>query len=211
MGKRFARVKRHLRTWVQIGFTALSNGYAAGFMRGNIYKGPLKFACVPGLNCYSCPGALGSCPIGAFQSVLASRDYHFAFYVSGFLIFFGAVLGRLTCGWLCPFGLVQDLLHKLPFPWKRKLLPLLRKFRLPRLPRRLRLPWLRFRLFRPLRRLRLPWLRFRLPRLPRRLRLPWLKFRLFRQQKKRPRRHRGIPLGNSWYIMIPGRIFHRYT
>ena len=92
MGKRLARVKDHLRTWVQIGFAALSNGYAAGFMRGNIYKGPLKFACVPGLNCYSCPGALGSCPIGAFQSVLASRDYHFAFYVSGFLIFFGAGL-----------------------------------------------------------------------------------------------------------------------
>ena len=123
MGKRLAGLKRHAHTWVQLGFAALSNGYAAGFMRGNIYKGPLKFACVPGLSCYSCPGALGSCPIGAFQSVLASRDYHFAFYVSGFLIFFGAVLGRLTCGWLCPFGLVQDLLYKIPFPKKRKLLP----------------------------------------------------------------------------------------
>ena len=123
MGKRLVWAKQHLRTWVQIGFAALSNGYAAGFMRGNIYKGPLKFICVPGLNCYSCPGALGSCPIGAFQSVLASRNYHFAFYVSGFLIFFGALLGRLTCGWLCPFGLVQDLLHKIPVPKKRKLLP----------------------------------------------------------------------------------------
>ena len=123
MGKRLVWAKQHLRTWVQIGFAALSIGYAAGFMRGNIYKGPLKFICVPGLNCYSCPGALGSCPIGAFQSVLASRNYHFAFYVSGFLIFFGALLGRLTCGWLCPFGLVQDLLHKIPVPKKRKLLP----------------------------------------------------------------------------------------
>ena len=123
MGKRLVWAKQHLRTWVQIGFAALSNGYAAGFMRGNIYKGPLKFICVPGLNCYSCPGALGSCPIGAFQSVLASRNYHFTFYVSGFLIFFGALLGRLTCGWLCPFGLVQDLLHKIPVPKKRKLLP----------------------------------------------------------------------------------------
>ena len=123
MGKRMIRFKRHIRTWVQIAFAALSNGYAAGFVRGNIYKGPLKFVCVPGLNCYSCPGALGSCPIGAFQSVLASRDHRFTFYVSGFLIFFGAVLGRLTCGWLCPFGLIQDLLHKIPFPGKRKLLP----------------------------------------------------------------------------------------
>ena len=123
MAKGTARKKGRVRTWVQIAFFALSNGYAAGFARGNIYRGPLKFACVPGLNCYSCPGALGSCPIGAFQSVLASRDYQFAFYISGFLIFFGAVLGRLTCGWLCPFGLVQDLLHRIPFPKKRILLP----------------------------------------------------------------------------------------
>ncbi len=123
MGKHLRWLKRHARTWVQLCFTALSNGYAAGFVKGNIYKGRLKFICLPGLNCYSCPGALGSCPIGSFQSVLASRNYHFAFYVAGFLIFFGAVLGRLACGWLCPFGLVQDLLYKIPFPKKRKLLP----------------------------------------------------------------------------------------
>ena len=29
---------------------------------------------------------------------------------------FGVVLGRVVCGLLCPFGLVQDLLHKIPFP-----------------------------------------------------------------------------------------------
>ena len=86
MGKWFSRLKRHARTAVQILFAALSNGYAAGFARGTIYKGPGKFVCVPGLNCYSCPGALGSCPIGAFQAVLSSRNYRFAFYVVGFLI-----------------------------------------------------------------------------------------------------------------------------
>ena len=112
-----------LRTFVQLCFTALTNGYAAGFVKGNIYKGNLKTICVPGLNCYSCPGALGSCPIGAFQSVLASRDYKFTFYVTGFLILIGAIFGRFVCGWLCPFGLLQDLLHKIPFPKKRKLLP----------------------------------------------------------------------------------------
>lgn len=123
LGKWFSRLKRHARTAVQILFAALSNGYAAGFARGTIYKGPGKFVCVPGLNCYSCPGALGSCPIGAFQAVLSSRNYRFAFYVVGFLMVVGALLGRLVCGWLCPFGLVQDLLHKIPFPKKIRKVP----------------------------------------------------------------------------------------
>jgi hypothetical protein len=123
LGKLLASVRRHLRTWVQLCFTALTNGYAAGFVKGSIYKGPGKFLCLPGLNCYSCPGALGSCPIGSFQAVLGSRNFTFTFYVAGFLIFIGAVLGRLACGWLCPFGLVQDLLYKIPFVRKLKKLP----------------------------------------------------------------------------------------
>lgn len=116
-------IKKHLRTLMQIGFTTLTNGYAAGFANGTIYRGPSKSICLPGLNCYSCPGALGACPIGSLQSVLSSRNYQFSFYVVGFLIFIGAVFGRLVCGWLCPFGLVQDLLYKIPFPVKRKKLP----------------------------------------------------------------------------------------
>ena len=123
MGKRSSFFRRHLRTWVQICFAALSNGYAAGFAKGTIYKGSSKLLCVPGLNCYSCPGALGACPIGSFQAVIASRNYQFTFYVTGFLLFFGALLGRFVCGWLCPFGLVQDLLHKIPFVKKLRRLP----------------------------------------------------------------------------------------
>ncbi len=112
-----------LRMWVQICFTALSNGYATGFKQGKIYQGASKKLCLPGLNCYSCPGALGSCPIGSLQAVLADRNYSFAFYVVGFLLLVGALAGRFVCGWLCPFGLVQDLLHKIPFPKKLKKLP----------------------------------------------------------------------------------------
>ena len=123
MGKRSSFFRRHLRTWVQICFAALSNGYAAGFAKGTIYKGSSKLLCVPGLNCYSCPVALGACPIGSFQAVIASRNYQFTFYVTGFLLFFGALLGRFVCGWLCPFGLVQDLLHKIPFVKKLRRLP----------------------------------------------------------------------------------------
>lgn len=123
MAKGVKGIRTHLRHVVQIVFTAVTNGYWKGFQQGSIFKGPTKAFCVPGLNCYSCPGALGACPIGALQATLGSRDYRFAFYVGGFLMVVGAVLGRFVCGWLCPFGLVQDMLHKLPFPKKLKKLP----------------------------------------------------------------------------------------
>ena len=117
------RLGRHIRLIVQLCWTALTNGYVAGFLKGGIYKGELKTVCVPGLNCYSCPGAVGACPVGALQAVLGEQGKWFSFYVVGFLMLVGAFFGRFVCGWLCPFGLVQDLLHKIPFPKKRKLLP----------------------------------------------------------------------------------------
>lgn len=117
------KLKQHARTLVQFIFTALANGYAAGYAQGSIYRGAGKFVCVPGLNCYSCPGAVGSCPIGSLQAVITSREHKFTFYVLGFLLLFGALFGRLVCGWLCPFGLVQDLLHKIPFVKKLRRLP----------------------------------------------------------------------------------------
>lgn len=115
--------KISLRRWVQICFTAISNGYVSGFAKGKIYQGDLKQFCLPGLNCYSCPGALGSCPIGSLQAVLSSRDYKFSFYILGFFLLIGALAGRFVCGFLCPFGLVQDLINKIPFPKKLKRLP----------------------------------------------------------------------------------------
>lgn len=102
------------RLFVQVLATALINGYAIGFAKGKIFTGPTKISCVPVLNCYSCPGALGSCPIGALQAVLGGAKHNFSFYVIGLIMLFGTVLGRLICGFLCPFGLVQDLLYKIP-------------------------------------------------------------------------------------------------
>jgi len=101
------------RLGIQIAFTALTNGYIKGFMGKGLYQGPLKQICLPGLNCYSCPGALGACPIGALQAVISSRQFDFSFYAVGFLIAVGALGGRLACGFLCPFGLAQDLLYKM--------------------------------------------------------------------------------------------------
>ena len=100
---------------IQLISAAVFNGYVLGFAKGKIYTGKSKAVCIPVLNCYSCPGALGACPIGSLQSALGGK-HHFPFYVLGLLMLFGVLLGRLVCGMLCPFGLVQDLLHKIPTP-----------------------------------------------------------------------------------------------
>ena len=104
-------VKRRV---VQALTALLYNINLKGFWTGRIYQGPLKNACVPGLNCYSCPGAVGSCPLGALQSAIGSVYFKISFYVLGFLVLVGALLGRFICGWACPFGLIQELLHKIP-------------------------------------------------------------------------------------------------
>ena len=115
--------KQTLRLIIQAAVFALTNGYVKGWMSGKIYKGGLKNICVPGLNCYSCPGALLSCPIGSLQAVIGSGRFKVSLYVLGFIGLFGVLLGRLVCGFACPFGLVQDLLYKIPFFKKLKNLP----------------------------------------------------------------------------------------
>ena len=112
-----------IRLLFQILYTIVTNGYAYGYLNGKIYKGSFKYACVPGLNCYSCPGALASCPLGALQSALNKRNLEVPFAVLGFFFIFGSIFGRFVCGWLCPFGLLQDLLHKIPLFHKKKQLP----------------------------------------------------------------------------------------
>lgn len=111
--KRKRELKRPL---IQLLAAALFNGYALGFAKGKIFTGGTKAFCVPVLNCYSCPGALGACPVGALQAILGGGAGRFSFYVLGLIMLFGVVLGRLICGFLCPFGFVQDLLHKIPVP-----------------------------------------------------------------------------------------------
>lgn len=117
-----ARISK-IRLIIQACTTAISNGYIKGFIHGRIYTGDLKYLCVPGLNCYSCPGALGSCPIGSLQATLSSREYKISLYVLGLISLFGVFLGRFVCGFLCPFGLIQDLLFKIPFVKKIRQLP----------------------------------------------------------------------------------------
>ena len=102
------------RGWVQAGAALLTNPHLPNFFRGRLYQGAGKAVCVPGLNCYSCPAASGACPIGAFQAVVGSSKFRFSYYITGTLILLGVLLGRFICGFLCPFGWFQELLHKLP-------------------------------------------------------------------------------------------------
>ena len=106
---------RNKHRWkFQLAATLSSNPFLLNFFQGKIHKGSSKIVCVPGLNCYSCPAAAASCPIGSFQAVIGSSKFHFTYYIVGFLILIGMLLGRAVCGFLCPFGWLQELLHKIP-------------------------------------------------------------------------------------------------
>ena len=105
--------KRHL---IQALAALAHNPHLGNFFMGRIYQGPVKRVCVPGLNCYSCPGAAGACPIGSLQAVIGGRARSVSYYVTGTILLFGVLFGRFICGFFCPFGFVQDLLHKVPSP-----------------------------------------------------------------------------------------------
>jgi len=116
---------------VQAAAFLLQNPKLHHFFLGTIETGKTKSVCVPGLNCYSCPAAIGACPLGSLQATLGGgKKIAFPFYVLGFLMLFGLTLGRWICGWLCPFGLVQDLVYRIPFFKKVRTFPFERYLRL---------------------------------------------------------------------------------
>ncbi len=117
MGKLNFPAKRKL---IQLASALIYNANLKGFGSGSIYQGKIKGLCVPGLNCYSCPGAIAACPLGTLQNALSSAPSRFPFYILGFLILAGLFLGRLICGFLCPFGLIQELIYKIPLPKLKK-------------------------------------------------------------------------------------------
>ena len=124
-----AKAKRVKGEWkrltVQAAAFLLQNPKLHRFFLGTIEQGKTKSVCVPGLNCYSCPAAIGACPIGSLQASLSGgyKKPAFPFYVLGFLLLFGLTLGRWICGWLCPFGWVQDLVYRIPFFKKIRTFP----------------------------------------------------------------------------------------
>ena len=123
MKKIFQWFKNHIptkRRLIQLYAALLFNANLKGFTTGKIYKGPVKNICTPGLNCYSCPGASGACPLGALQNSLASSGKTAPYYMFSIIMLYGLLFGRWICGFLCPFGLIQELLHKIPTPKLKK-------------------------------------------------------------------------------------------
>lgn len=115
--KNHAPSKRRL---IQLYAALLVNANIKGYITGNIYTGKLKNLCSPGLNCYSCPGASFACPLGALQDSMAQSGDRAGFYIIGILALFGLTLARTICGFLCPVGLGQELLHKIKTPKLKK-------------------------------------------------------------------------------------------
>ncbi len=107
------------RKLMQLYFALLFNANLKGFVTGNIYQGGSKIMCAPGINCYSCPGAIGACPLGSLQGSF-SADHSTIWYVGGILLLYSLMFGRMICGWLCPFGLVQELFYKIKTPKLKK-------------------------------------------------------------------------------------------
>ncbi len=108
------------RRFIQVVSALVYNLNVSGFAKGSIYQGTLKGVCVPGLNCYSCPASVASCPLGSLQSAIANPAGKLPFYITGLLMLFGALFGRMVCSFLCPFGLLQELLYKIPGPKLQK-------------------------------------------------------------------------------------------
>lgn len=93
------------RVWVQTAFL-LAWLDPMGFRLHNI--------CGPVFHCYACPLATFACPIGIIAQFGALHV--FPFLAIGTLLIVGGVLGSLICGWVCPFGLLQDVVAKIPTP-----------------------------------------------------------------------------------------------
>lgn len=87
---------------------------ATWLMNLNMFGLSFKRFCAPGFNCHGCPWASMACPVGVFT--FSSAVHQLPVLAISSILAVGLVFGRMVCGFACPFGLFQDLLHKIPSP-----------------------------------------------------------------------------------------------
>ena len=116
----FSSHKPTKRRLIQLYAALLFNANLKGFGNGRIYRGPLKGICAPGINCYSCPAASAACPLGSLQNALTAANKSIPYYMVGIILLYALLFGRWICGFLCPFGLIQDLIYKIKTPKIKK-------------------------------------------------------------------------------------------
>ncbi len=100
-----------MRRVIQAISLLLINSNFTVFQKFGIYQGKFKQCFAPALNCYACPLARFACPVGTLQHFIAIRQI--PYYTGGFILGLGGILGRLPCGFFCPFGFIQELFYKI--------------------------------------------------------------------------------------------------
>ncbi len=134
--KRIAAFTKNRRT-VQVTSLILSNAWFLSFLR---------FIPCGYLQCSNCAASTFTCPLilvqrgavmasmgvfgGAMGAAMAGKILGSVLGALAMLVLFGALFGSWGCGWLCPFGFIQDMLAKIP----------VKKFRLPSWSGHLRIP-----------------------------------------------------------------------
>jgi len=105
---------RSLRSAVQhVGFIVFMYGGRVGIHLGSAlpcFSCPFVYGC--GGYCYLM-GLQGYIGLGMRSGILAGTGLVTALLWFALFVFLVAMLGKLWCGWLCPFGLIQDWLTSL--------------------------------------------------------------------------------------------------
>lgn len=73
-----------------------------------------RSVCLPVFNCHGCPSANFGCPMGIMRNF--SIMHLIPFSVIAVIGATGALIGRMSCAIICPFGYIQEWLYKIPIP-----------------------------------------------------------------------------------------------